>query len=144
MALKLYMDHHVPRAITSALRARQIDALTAYEDAASTIADPLLLDRATALDRVLFTRDDDLLAEATKRQQNGQYFKGVIPIQCTHSACHAERSEASRLAAAETLRFAQGDSMRKSYVELVSSMHTSAAFRLGSVFKIWNLLLQQD
>ena len=78
MTLKLYMDHHVPRAITSALRARHIDVLTAYEDHASTIADPLLLDRATALDRVLFTRDDDLLAEATKRQQNGQYFKGVL------------------------------------------------------------------
>jgi hypothetical protein len=78
MALNLYMDHHVPRAITSALRARQIDVLTAYENEASTIADPLLLDRATALDRVLFTRDDDLLAEATKRQQNGQHFKGII------------------------------------------------------------------
>jgi len=78
MALKLYMDHHVPRAITSGLRARHIDVLTAYEDEASAIADPLLLDRATVLDRVLFTRDDDLLAEARQRQQNGQHFKGVI------------------------------------------------------------------
>jgi hypothetical protein len=78
MALKLYMDQHVPRAITSGLRARNVDVLTAYEDEASTISDPLLLDRATALDRVLFTRDDDLLKEATLRQQLGQRFKGVI------------------------------------------------------------------
>lgn len=65
MPLKLYMDHHVPRAITSGLRALNVDVLTAYEDESSTVTDPQLLDRATVLDRVLFTRDDDLLAEAT-------------------------------------------------------------------------------
>ena len=36
----------------------------------------------------------------------------LIPIQYENHACHAERSEASRLATAETLRFAQGDKMR--------------------------------
>jgi hypothetical protein len=77
MALKLYMDHHVPRAITSGLRTRGVDILTAYEDEASTVADSQLLDRATALDRVLFTRNDDLLTEARQRQQDGQYFKGI-------------------------------------------------------------------
>ncbi len=29
MALKLYMDHHVPRAITNGLRMRGVDVLTA-------------------------------------------------------------------------------------------------------------------
>jgi hypothetical protein len=69
MPLKLYMDHHVPRAITMGLRLRQVDVITAYEDHAHEIADPDLLDRATSLGRVLFTQDDDLLAEATQRQQ---------------------------------------------------------------------------
>ena len=78
MTLKLYMDHHVPRAITSGLRSRQVDVLTAYEDGTTMTLDPDLLDRVTALDRVLFTRDNDLLEEATKRQQSGAQFKGVI------------------------------------------------------------------
>jgi predicted nuclease of predicted toxin-antitoxin system len=66
MALKLYLDHHVPRAIALGLRLRQVDVVTAYEDSAHELADPELLDRATNLGRVLFTQDDDLLAEATK------------------------------------------------------------------------------
>jgi hypothetical protein len=41
------------------------------------LADTELLDRAATLKRVLFTRDDDLLAEATKRQRAGIPFRGV-------------------------------------------------------------------
>ncbi|MBK9940525.1 MAG: DUF5615 family PIN-like protein [Kouleothrix sp.] len=78
MPLKLYTDHHVPRAITIGLRLRQVDVVTAYEDQAHEIADTALLDRATALGRVLFTQDDDLLAEATHRQRTGIAFGGVI------------------------------------------------------------------
>ena len=78
MPLKLYMDHHVPRAITMGLRLRQIDVITAYEDQTHEIADSALLDRATSLGRVLFTQDDDLLAEAMQRQRAGIGFGGVI------------------------------------------------------------------
>lgn len=78
MPLRLYMDHHIPRAITGQLRSRGVDVVTAYEDGTNAIDDPLLLDRATELERVLFTRDDDLLAEAALRQQQGQTFYGVI------------------------------------------------------------------
>lgn len=78
MPLRLYMDQHVPRAITGQLRARGIDVITAFEDGTSTLDDPRLLDRATELERVLFTRDDDLLTEAALRQQQGQSFYGVI------------------------------------------------------------------
>ena len=60
MAIALYMDQHVPRAITVGLRLRGVDVLTAYEDGTSELADPALLDRASELGRVLFTRDDDL------------------------------------------------------------------------------------
>jgi uncharacterized protein with PIN domain len=78
MALRLYMDHHVPRAITNGLRLRGVDVLTAHEDGASELEDPALLDRAAEVGRVLFTQDDDLLVEATKRQQTGASFPGVV------------------------------------------------------------------
>jgi hypothetical protein len=78
MAIALYMDQHVPRAITVGLRLRGVDVLTAYEDGTSELADPALLDRASELGRVLFTRDGDLLAEAASRQRNGIPFGGVI------------------------------------------------------------------
>jgi hypothetical protein len=78
MALRLYMDHHVPRAITNGLRLRRIDVLTALEDQTDQLSDPELLERATALGRVLFSQDDDLLVEATRRQEQGIAFSGVI------------------------------------------------------------------
>jgi uncharacterized protein DUF5615 len=81
MACKLYMDQHVPRAITAGLRMRQIDVLTAYEDGTSELTDPQLLDRATILGRVLFSQDVDLLAEARRRQAEGISFGGVIYAQ---------------------------------------------------------------
>ncbi len=65
------MDHHVPRAITNGLRLRGADVLTAHEDGAGELRDPALLDRASELERVLFTQDDDLLTEATQRQRRG-------------------------------------------------------------------------
>jgi predicted nuclease of predicted toxin-antitoxin system len=78
MPLAFYMDHHVPRAITLGLRLRGVDVLTAYEDGASELEDATLLDRASERGRVLFTRDDDLLAEAAKRQREEIPFLGVI------------------------------------------------------------------
>jgi predicted nuclease of predicted toxin-antitoxin system len=78
MSLKLYMDHHVPRAITIGLRMRNVDVLTAFEDGAAQIPDPDLLDRATSLGRILFTQDSDLLAEANVRQQAGISFSGIV------------------------------------------------------------------
>ena len=71
MAVLLYMDHNVPRAITNALRQRNVDVITAFEDNAHDFPDVELLDRAAALGRVLFTRDTDFLAEAGRRQENG-------------------------------------------------------------------------
>ena len=78
MALALYMDHHVPRQITQGLRLRGIDVLTAFEDRAHELADAALLLRATELNRVLFTRDDDLLVLAREWQLAGIPFSGVI------------------------------------------------------------------
>lgn len=72
------MDHHVPRSITNGLRLRGVDVITAAEDGADELEDPALLERATELNRVLFTQDDDLLTEAARRQRMGQTFAGVI------------------------------------------------------------------
>ena len=55
-----------------------IDLITAYENGSSQLDDSELLDRATALERVLFTRDYNLLQEATKRQRIGIPFYGII------------------------------------------------------------------
>jgi predicted nuclease of predicted toxin-antitoxin system len=78
VSVRLYVDVHVRCAITEGLRLRGIDALTAQEDGAREFDDSDLLDRATALGRVLFTQDDDLLREAKRRQQTGETFAGVI------------------------------------------------------------------
>lgn len=78
MSVKYYMDVHVPVAITQGLRIRSVDVLTAQEDGASTLPDPELLDRATALGRVLFSQDDDLLREGARRQAAGEAFAGLI------------------------------------------------------------------
>ena len=63
------MDVHVSAAIPEGLRLRGVDVLTAQEDGRRRLPDPELLDRATALGRVLFTQDDDLLREAAERQR---------------------------------------------------------------------------
>ncbi len=69
MSVPLYMDVHVPRAITKALRLRGVDVLTAQEDRMNEADDPDILDRATALGRAVFTQDGDFLAEAKGRQR---------------------------------------------------------------------------
>ncbi|MDP9373044.1 MAG: DUF5615 family PIN-like protein [Chloroflexota bacterium] len=78
MPLAFYMDQHVPRVITTGLRLRNVDVLTAFEDGASAFTDPELLDRAAVLGRVLFSQDDDLLAEAAGRQAAEIPFAGVV------------------------------------------------------------------
>ena len=78
MSILLYMDVHVPAPITRALIRRGVDVKTAQEDGTSRMPDDELLDRATALKRALFTRDEDLLAESKTRQQTGRFFAGVI------------------------------------------------------------------
>ena len=78
MSLAFYMDENVHGAITNGLRQRQVDILTVQEDHRSGIADPDVLDRATELQRVLFSQDDDLLAEAKHRQMLAIPFPGVV------------------------------------------------------------------
>jgi Domain of unknown function (DUF5615) len=78
VSITLYMDVHVRQAITMGIRLRGVDVLTAQEDGARRLSDALLLDRAMALRRVLFSQDEDLLREAAHRQERGVPFTGVI------------------------------------------------------------------
>jgi len=90
MPVALYMDAHIPRAITLGLRMRTVDVLTAQEDGAETLSDSELLERATRLGRAVFTFDDDLLVEARRRQHARQRFTGVIyahPLRISIGQC---------------------------------------------------------
>ena len=78
MSLGFYLDVHVPRSITRGLRRRGVDVLTAQEDEASRLKDPDLLDRATALGRMLFSQDEDLVVEAVRRQRSGKSSATVV------------------------------------------------------------------
>lgn len=72
------MDVHVPMAITRGLRRRGVDVRTSQQDGTTEMPDDQLLDRAMQLGCVLFTRDQDLLAEAAKRLRAGTSFATVI------------------------------------------------------------------
>lgn len=78
MSLPLYMDVHIPRVITEGLRLRGVDVLTAQEDGCAELPDPDLLDRATALGRLLVTEDKHFLAESARRQRAGGSFSGIL------------------------------------------------------------------
>lgn len=78
MAIALYMDVHVPRAVSDGLKRRNVSVLTSQDDGTSEWPDDRLLTRATELGRVLVTQDEDLLAIATAQQSQGELFAGVI------------------------------------------------------------------
>jgi hypothetical protein len=72
------MDVHVRRAVTTALRLRSINVLTAQEDGAAELDDDCLLQRATYLGRVLVSQDEDLLREGARRLKEHRNFSGII------------------------------------------------------------------
>lgn len=74
----LFMDEHVPSAITRGLRLRGVDVLTTQEDGSAGLKDPELLDCATAMGRIIYTEDQDFLVEALMRQEKGNKFAGVL------------------------------------------------------------------
>lgn len=72
MVRGLYMDVHVPSAITEGLRRRGIDVLTSQDDWHA-----VLLTRATNFDRLLFTQDEDFLKLAPQWQSSQKRFVGI-------------------------------------------------------------------
>ncbi|SFI47133.1 DUF5615 family PIN-like protein [Planctomicrobium piriforme] len=77
MPLGIYMDVHVPTAVTSALRRRGIDVLTSQEDGTTRATDEALLKRAIETERLFFTQDQDFLVIAQEYQASGTEFPGI-------------------------------------------------------------------
>jgi hypothetical protein len=65
-------------AITRALRRKGYDVMTAQQDGAARMPDSDLLDRVFALGRLLFSQDEDFLAEVARRQRLGLPHATVI------------------------------------------------------------------
>lgn len=77
MPAKLYMDVHVPQAVTNQLRRRGVDVLTANEDGAALFDDETILTGATALRRVLVTQDIRFYVRAMTWQAQARPFAGL-------------------------------------------------------------------
>ena len=78
MSLSYYFDEHVPSAIANGVRARGIDVLYVQDDGHGHVDDDILLDRAGALGRVMFTQDDDFLRLANWLLAQGVMFATVL------------------------------------------------------------------
>lgn len=78
MSVALYMDVHVPYAITLQLRRRGVDVLTAWDDETTQWIDERLLDHARALRRVIFTQDIRFKALAEEWQRTQRPFAGLL------------------------------------------------------------------
>ena len=78
MSLSVYMDVHVPFAITEGLRRRKIDVLRSQDDETTEVDDESLLARATELGRLLFTQDEDFMKIAVRWQKSSRDFAGIL------------------------------------------------------------------
>jgi Domain of unknown function (DUF5615) len=78
MPLPIYMDVHIPVAITDGLRRRGLDVITRQEDGTDRADDDALLTRATELGRLLYSQDQDFLQIAAAWQQAGRAFRGIL------------------------------------------------------------------
>ena len=78
MAVQLYFDVHVDKAIHDQLRLRGVDVLRAQDDEADEFPDEDLLQRATDLGRVLFTQDLRFKALAEDWQRQDRNFAGLF------------------------------------------------------------------
>lgn len=78
MIVRYYFDAHVPRAVAIGLRQRGLDILTAQEDVRDHLSDQELLERATALGRVMVTQDADFPRIGVEWQKLSRSFSGII------------------------------------------------------------------
>jgi hypothetical protein len=78
MAVPLYMDVHVPQAITEQLRRRGVDVLTAAEEGTDELDDDVLLEHVHRMARVIFTQDIRFRALAEDWIRQGRPFAGLV------------------------------------------------------------------
>ncbi|NLX96459.1 MAG: DUF5615 family PIN-like protein [Rhodopirellula sp.] len=102
MSAAVYMDHHVPVAITRGLRQQAVEVLAAEEDQGAEWEDDRLLERATNLGRIVFTQDEDFLGIAHQWQNSRRDFAGIVSHasqrkQQTHRNKNSSRSHGRKL-----------------------------------------------
>lgn len=78
MPVGILCDVHIPQPIIDGLRRRNVQVITAHEDGSRRLTDRRLLTRATELQMFLYTHDDDLLVDASRRRKTGESFSGII------------------------------------------------------------------
>jgi hypothetical protein len=78
MAIRLYLDVHVDKAIHDQLRLRGVDVVRAQDDNAAEMSDEDLLKHVAELDRVIFTQDVRFKALAETWQRTGNPFAGLL------------------------------------------------------------------
>lgn len=78
MAVSLYMDVHIPMAMTRQLRLRGVDVAAATEEQTNQLDDHVLLEVAGEQGRVIFTHDIRFKALAEDWQRDGKPFAGFI------------------------------------------------------------------
>lgn len=76
--IRLYMDENVEDAVSDRLRALGVDVLTVREDGFASADDHSVFMRANELGRTLFSRDSDMIVEASSYNQTLTRFTGVI------------------------------------------------------------------
>ena len=77
MPANLYMDVHVPQAVTNQLRRRGVDVVTTNDDGTGLLGDESLLSRSTELKRLLVTQDIRFCVRATDWKRDGKHFAGL-------------------------------------------------------------------
>ena len=77
MAVRFYMDVHIPAAITQQLRIRGVDVLAATEERTNRLSDEDLLRLASSLGRMVFTHDIRFRALAEQWQREEKPFAGL-------------------------------------------------------------------
>src|SRR5579884_2140238 len=78
MAVQLYLDVHVDKAIHDQLRLRGVDVLRAQDNGAAQMTDEELLQRVSNLGRVIFTHDVRFKALAAEWRRTGRPFSGLL------------------------------------------------------------------
>jgi predicted nuclease of predicted toxin-antitoxin system len=78
MAVRLYLDVHVDKAIHDQLRLRGVDVLRAQDDGAAEMPDEELLQHVSDQGRVIFTQDVRFKALAENWQRTGKPFSGLL------------------------------------------------------------------
>jgi hypothetical protein len=77
VAILLFTDVHVNRAIVEQLRRRGVDVLSATEDGCNELSDEELLNHSTLLNRLIFMQDIRFKAMAEQWQREDRTFAGL-------------------------------------------------------------------